>query len=804
MKYPNQFESIVGFHSIRHEIIQRCRFETSAKYAAEFDMLTQWEKIDEQLCLLDEANILLATYPSIFQFSETADISEWLKHIDIENFFFMEEELLAILRVLQSYQKVFTIIHQRQEQFPRFHALFLSNEAVKPCSDIILKVIDEDATLKANASPLYQKLTQEINRLEREIRNQTKSIFREWKQAGYTAETDVTVREERLVIPIIAEFKRKVQGFVKDISATGKILYVEPAAILEMNNLLKELYAERRREREKILKQISADLKPYHSDLSHLMNQMAMTDFIYAKQQICANYGANRPKYSENQRLTLKQAFHPVLKKELGKQNQKIVPLSLEMDHKRIVVVSGPNAGGKSVVLKTSLLLQYMFQCGLYVTALPESEFSVFDFLAIDCGDGQSIEQGLSTFSAHLAHLKSILFHTNHKAFIGLDEIGAGTDPRFGAPIAQALMEQLLEKGAFAIATTHFSQLREWGIGLDQVAQASMAYDAKGLKPLYTFVMGKPGSSFALELMRKTGFDENWMKRIEELTGKEVGKTEDMMLHLEQQNQYLHKLIHENEQKSEHLNELTLEYGKLKEKLQSKRKEVVDLARWEAQKLLSETNQQIENTIRIIREHGAKKEPTQKARKQLDQFKETVNTAAQKSQQKHIPQKTEEPSKEPEILPVKMSEILPGSKVKNKMSDQEGEVIEVKKNKVQVAFGLLKMWVPIEELHISKTSGGNNKQKAKVGFNWVERQATFSNELDVRGVRGDEAILKLQKWLDEGYALGQGTLKIIHGRGDGILKKLLRQHLKTINFVKRYYDEHADRGGDGCTYVELM
>ncbi|NBR16267.1 MAG: hypothetical protein EBU01_17055, partial [Crocinitomicaceae bacterium] len=338
-------------------------------------------------------------------------------------------------------------------------------------------------------------------------------------------------------------------------------------AILEMNNLLKEMYAERRREREKILKNLTADLKPFHSDLNQLMMQMAMTDFIYAKQQICANYGANRPRYSETHTIVLKNAYHPVLKKELSKQNQKIVPLSLHMQDKRIVVVSGPNAGGKSVVLKTALLLQYMFQCGLYVTALPESEFSVFEFLAIDCGDGQSIEQGLSTFSAHLSHLKAILAQTGPNAFIGLDEIGAGTDPRFGAPIAQALMEQLLEKGAFAIATTHFSQLREWGLGIEHVAQASMAYDAKGLKPLYTFVMGKPGSSFALELMRKTGFDENWMKRIEELTGKEIGKTEDMMLHLDQQNQYLLKLIAENEQKSMHLNELQEEYGKLKEKL---------------------------------------------------------------------------------------------------------------------------------------------------------------------------------------------------------------------------------------------
>ena len=800
MKYPEYFETIVGFQQIRTEIAERCRFESSNHLALSFQMLSNWEEINVQLNYLDEANAILEQFPSIFQFQETADISLWLKHIDIENYYFLEDELFAILRILQSYHKVQAILQSRQETFPHLYQIFTANDAIKPCIDLISKVIDEDASFKPSASVTYQKLTQEINRLEREARTLTKSIFREWKNAGYTAETDITVREERLVIPVIAEFKRKVQGFVKDISATGKILYVEPAAILELNNHLKEIYAERRREKEKLLKQLTADLKPYHADLNLVMQQMALADFIYAKQQVCSQYQAERPRYSETQKLVLKQAFHPVLKKELGRQNLKIVPLSIDMSNNRIVVVSGPNAGGKSVVLKTTLLLQYMFQCGLHITALPESEFSVFDFLGIDCGDGQSIEQGLSTFSAHLANLKAILGQTGPKAFIGLDEIGAGTDPRFGAPIAQALMEQLHEKGAFAIATTHFSQLREWGLGMPSVSQASMAYDAKALKPLYTFVMGKPGSSFALELMRKTGFDESWMKRIEELTGKEIGKTEDLMLHLEQQNQYLERIISENEAKAKHLNELQEEYAKLKEKLQLKRKEVVDMARWEAQKLLSDTNQQIENTIRVIREHGAKKEPTQKARKELDNFKLKVNKAAEKSNQVNVPQ---EKIKEA-FIPLKPADILPGSKVKNKSSNQDGEVLEVKKNKVLVAFGLLKMWVPLEELQFTQGGGKQQKQAGKVGFNWVERQASFSGELDLRGVRGDEALLKVQKWLDEAYALGQGTVKIIHGRGDGILRKLLRQHFKTINYIKRYYDEHADRGGDGCTYVELM
>lgn len=806
MIYPAHFESVVGFSAIRQEIVDRCIFDSSKSLAASFEMSILSGNISHNLDLLDECNALLQQFPSLFSWQQAKDISPWLKYLHVDGFFLEEEELQGILLVLKQYTRFLTTVQNRSSEYPQFVQLMSANDAVKPCVSAIEQVIDEEAHIKLSATPVYQKLSQEINRLEREIRQQTKVIFREWKALGFVADTDVTIREERLVIPVLAEYKRKVQGFVKDISATGKVLFVEPTAILEINNRLKELFAERRREREKILKQLTASLKPHHEGLENLMSAMAEADFVYAKQQVCSRIGAERPISQSNTELVLKQAFHPVLKQELGKQNKKIVPLNLSMDQERVIVVSGPNAGGKSVVLKTALLLQYMYQCGLYICALPDSKLSIFEHLMIDCGDGQSIEEGLSTFSAHLKNLKSMIDIANEKTFIGLDELGTGTDPRYGAPIAQAVLERMVERKSFVIATTHFSQIREWGRNVPSVAQGSMAYDAVHLQPLYTFVMGKPGSSFALELMRKTGFDSEWMERIGMLAGKELGRTEDLMLDLERKTQQLSLQIAENAQRNNQLKQLIEEYTELKNVLQSKKKVVMEQTKKEAQSLLSKANQQIEQTIRIIRENSAEKKKTTHVRKQLDDFKTSMERKLENKMGDNpiaassVPIKVEPEKPSPEK---KTINIIPGSRVKHKLNGQKGEVIDIKKDKVLVVFGLIKMWIPKAELESTQEGNTTNIQQKTTGFNWVERQSAYNTSIDLHGLRAEQSIEVITKWMDEGYALGHKRLKIIHGRGTGALRKAIRLHLKSVNYVKSYENERSDMGGDGCTIIVL-
>lgn len=801
MIYPPNFEEIIGFDSLRRELGNLCRLDSSAHIAAEFNMHSSMDSVQVDLNDLDECKRINELFPSLFHWVQVTDIEPWLKYVDVEGYFLSEDEFSGILEVLHLYAKFSNTLKNRAEEFPLFFKRFSANDAVLPTINLIESVVDREGKLRTNASVAYQKLTQEIARLDREARIQTHSIFKAWKAQGYVADTDVTVREERLVIPILAEFKRKVQGFVKDVSATGKVLFVEPAAILEINNRLKELFSERKRERERILKQLTAQLSPKTHQLLHLMDSVTQADFVYAKWLLCDRYRAERPRISSKSKISLKKAFHPVLHRELSAQNKQVVPLQIEMDEKRVVVVSGPNAGGKSVVLKTTLLLQYWLQCGFFISASPDSEMGFFSNLAIDSGDGQSLESGLSTFSAHLKNLKAILEMADETTLVGLDELGTGTDPRYGAPIAQAVLEELLKKSSFVIATTHFSQIREWGRGIPNVVQASMQYDALHLKPLYTFVMGKPGSSFALELMRKTGFDGNWMNTIERLSGESLGKTEDLMLDLERQNQQLLQQIQENEKRTQHLNSLIAEYTELKDKINSKRQAILEQTRVEAKQLLSTANQQIEQTIRIIRENSADKIKTHKAREKLDTFK--VGLEKRVGQKIQSAPASPEKSKEEKVVKLDPKTIIPGAKVKNRISGQTGEVLEVKKEKVLVVFGLIKMWVPLTELQVSVEKSGGSKQRTTSGFNWVERQSVFSDTLDLHGVQPDASLEVIAKWLGEGYALGRRELKIVHGKGTGVLRRTVRNHLKTMNFVKSYHSEDKFNGGDGCTIVVL-
>ena len=845
MKYPFDFERVVGFDEIRKAIVARCKYPSTWVLAESWEMQTTFESVVQQLDLLDQIHQLNESTPSALNFSGT-DITDHLQHLGIENFYLEEEALSAILATVLAYQKLSTTVQLRPTDLSLLAALLPLEDAVKPVIAGIGRVLDDFGQIAVRATPQYAKISQEIQRLEGEARNVMRGIFRDWKAQGFTAETDVTVREERLVIPVVAEFKRRVQGFVKDISATGKVLYVEPTQMLEMNNRLKELFAERRRERERILRLITAELYPHQTALEHMMQRLVSVDFALAKWDWCMSEKAERPKVSPEPQMTLRRAFHPVLRRELKQQKKEAIPLSLVLNEQRIMVVSGPNAGGKSVVLKTALLMQYMVQCGLFVTADPESRFGIFNYLGIDCGDGQDIQQGLSTFSAHLHHLKNLLDHASDKAFIGMDEIGAGTDPRFGAPIAQAVLERLLEQGAFVIATTHFSQLREWGMGYSEVVQASMAYDAAALKPMYQLIVGKPGSSFALELMRKTGFDGIWIDRIKTLAGKQMGKTEDLMLELERQNQQLLQQVKSYDGKLQHLEELTGSYQQLKDKLQAKRQEYLSAAREEAKKLLADTNQQIENTIRAIREHGAQKEATLKARQKLGAYKAAVDSGAivgagkpeglrgavnfeggvvkkGKSVQGKVlggKQGLEETENaqgskvlgnqvpvESDVVAIASSkQLVPGALVKSQVTEAQGEVLEVKKDKAWVAFGVIKMWVPISELMLSKNKVGGKSHKTGQtgGYQWVERQSNYKTSLDVRGQRMEEATQKVLVWLEEGYSLGHQQLKIVHGRGDGILRKGLKTLLKTVNFVRSYHHESEAEGGDGALVVQLL
>jgi DNA mismatch repair protein MutS2 len=792
--YPGNFEEIIGFDQLRSMLASLCRYDSAKLSIAEFQLLKTKPEIMALFDETDEWNLLQQLHPTAANAHASDDITAWLQSLQIENFFFDEEELAAVYQVTEAYVVLHQTLKKNAEAFPLLTQRSGNPEGIAEVRRIIAATIDNKSKLLPYASAAYGKITAEIEKLEKTARDSVQQVFKKWKNAGFTAETDITVRDERLVIPVLAENKRKVQGFVKDVSATGKIIYVEPLESLELNNRLTELYADKRREREKILKSVAAQLRPHSEGLRQSMQVLTAFDVIQARYALSQRLQAQRPLVEDKPVLFLKKGLNPLLWLKFKGQKNAVVPMDLELSAEhRIAIISGPNAGGKSISLKTAILLQYMAQCGLFIPALPESIVGVFYIISVDCGDGQSLEDGLSTFSAHLQHLKKMTTIASPRSLFAIDELGDGTDPRFGGPIAQVVLESFLQSGALGVVTTHYSRLKEWAGHTEGVLNASMAYDSKELKPLYTLISGKPGSSFALELMRKTGFDESHIVRVRSLSGEESGRTEDLLLELSEKQQDLDALLTENVKKQEQLDLLLNEYATLKDKIQGKRKDILDDARNKASELLKEANKQIELTIRTIREHGAQPEKTKQVREKLEQFREKAVKPKEKPQ-----------PAVPAAPKVVFTDYKPGMWVINMLNSTKGEVLEVKKDRVLAAFGLLKMWVPIQE--IEPVVADTNKKHAKKvsGFDWVDRQASFSPNLDVRGALADEALRKVQVWLEEAYALGQSPLKIVHGRGDGILRKALREYFKKLNYVRSWHSEREENGGDGCTIVELM
>lgn len=785
MIYPSEFDVIIGFDRIREALKQRCRFASSSVRISSMAMLTDVSVIRGYFDQTDQWRLFTEKHPAAVPFDGSEDLMQGLAVLAVENAFFTEEELFALSKTLQNYLRTSSVLRKFSADYPLLHGLLGEEDGLLTVVRGIDSVLSEKGQLKPNASVPFAKLSTDIERIEKEVRSQVKQIFKQWRDAGYTADAELTVREERIVIPVRAEHKRRVNGFVKDVSSTGQVLFVEPVESLELNNRLKELYADRRRERERILLRTTDTIRPYHDSIQSVMQSLVEMDLVSARLAYAVAIGAQRPVLRSEATILLKKAINPLLK------TAQVVPLEIQLSvENRFLVISGPNAGGKSVALKTAFLLQYMVQHGLFIPASPDSECGVFEGMMIDCGDGQSMDTGLSTFSAHLAHLKAMTDAAKPGILLGVDEIGDGTDPRFGGPIARVILDQLLKKGASAIVTTHFSSVKEWAGQTAGVQNAGMAYDLQHLQPLYRMVPGKPGSSFALQLLKKTGFSNQIIQEIEGLGGEESRKTEHLLIELEQQQAKLQQLLIENEQKEKHLQLLLEEYHSLKQKIEGRRREMLEQAKIKAGRMLDEANKHIEMTIRVIREHKADKVKTQEVRGKLNKFKEQI--------------KTETAPEEKPVKPFVPVKWLPGMPVKSMQNGAVGEVLEVKKDKLKVALGLVQVWLPITEVApAEKQTTGKRVPNAK-GFNWIERSAAFNPRLDLRGEREEDALKKLAVWMDEAYALGQFNLKVVHGRGDGILRKSLRQYLKSVNYVRSYHSEQEEQGGDGCTVITLM
>lgn len=728
-----------------------------------------------------------------FPSSNYLDVRNSMKKARTSGAFLDAEEFLDIRRSLDTIDMMISFFEKQRESYPRLYELSSPVHLPPGLSSDIQRIVDEEGKIKDNASDRLSAIRKDLRQQQQQLRKSIDSIFREAVRNEYVPEgASITIRDGRMVIPVLAEYKRRIKGFIHDESATGQTVYLEPAAVLEANNALKELEYAESREIVRILMSLTDRLRDHLPDLKKAYEWMGIVDFIRAKARVAIDMEAEYPVISDEARTKLINARHPLLFLNYRKSGKTVVPLTLNIDKgQRLIIISGPNAGGKSVCLKTVGLLQYMWQCGLLVPASEESTLGIYGSVFIDIGDEQSIENDLSTYSSHLTFMKFFLENASRDSLILIDEFGTGTDPLFGGAIAESLLEQFVQRGCRGIITTHYSNIKKFAEQAEGVINGAMKYDIKALEPLYVLQLGKPGSSFSFEVARKIGLPSGIIDHARDLLGSEQISAEDLIVRLEKREQRVRELeteLRTNEREAARLRE---KYEELYEALESDKKEILKKAREEASDLLSRTNREIEKTIRHIKENQAEKKETRKVRERLTDLKKKV--AVEKPSQK---------------ARTSNEKIAVGDSVRIAGRDVTGKVLDIRGNDAEVQVGALKTMVKLKRLE--KISHGQRKQQEKGGRKTVSanidlnsKLAQFSGTLDIRGVRGDEAIHRVEKYIDDALLFNTGEVRILHGKGDGILRKLVREQLKNHPQVASFNDEHVERGGAGITVVEF-
>lgn len=787
MIFPDNLEQKLGVDQIRERLVSLCLSTSGAQWVARMRFSTDATFIKILLKQNLEFRQIIEkgeNFPSQHYF----DAEDWLKRISLEGNYLEAEEFLKLSQALETILAAKTFLVKTQEFYPELHKLSEPVSITGQIPQLIYSKIDDKGLVKDSASPELAKVRKRLREEQGRLRKLADQLFRTATAEKWVPEGALpTIREGRLVIPIQAEHKRKLKGFILDESATGQTVFMEPAEMLDANNEIRDLEHAEKREVIRILKELTALLREQLPALKQSFQFLAQIDFIRAKAKFSLEINADLPLIESRPELIWYNATHPLLYLSLkGKRN--VIPLNISLDPaNRLLLVSGPNAGGKSVTLKTVGLLQYMVQCGMLIPLSDRSRVGIFQDIFLDIGDQQSIENDLSTYSSHLKNMAAFIQHAGDKSLVLMDELGSGTDPNFGGAIAQAILEALLKKRVWGVATTHYYNLKLFAGQRQGIINAAMRFDDKNLVPLYMLDIGKPGSSFALEIAKKTGLPQQTLAEAEKLVGKDLAGFETLVRSLEKERQELTEKIRRMDRQEAELKQSLSKYQTLSAELESRKKEIITKAKEEASALLKETNREIEKTIRHIRENKAERKETVRVRKGLESL--TQRVARPKTEKKEKPS---EPIKE-------------GDRVRITGQEGSGVVLSLKGKNASVQFGELKTMVDVSKLE--KITGAVQKEVASklrsVGINIYEKQARFNSTLDVRGKRAEEVISLLDQFMDTAILLGHGEVKILHGKGEGVLRKIIREQLKKIKQVASVSDEHVERGGDGITVVVL-
>ena len=867
MIYPQNYEQKIGFDEIRRMLKGHCQSSLGQEKVDEMTFTDDADVVNEQMEQVREMRRLMQATekPEMNYFF---DVRESVTRIRMENTHLEENELWDLRLSLETIGIIVNFLNKNNGDdvnpdylYPALQRMAEDVQTFPAMIRRIDSILDKFGHIKDSASMTLAGIRHDIEQTAGSISRTLYTILHSAQREGLVAQ-DVapTLRDGRLMIPVAPGLKRKINGIVHDESATGKTVFIEPAEVVEANNKVRELEAAERREIIRILTVFSDELRPHVQEVLDSYRFLAEIDLVHAKAEMAEQMQAFEPTVKAEPYMDWIRAIHPLLQRSLAKQDKKVVPLDVMLTRdKRLLIISGPNAGGKSVCLKTVGLLQYMVQCGLSIPVGDRSTVGLFQNIMIDIGDEQSIADDLSTYSSHLLNMKNMMKQANSRTLLLIDEFGGGTEPTIGGAIAEAVLKQFWKKEAFGVITTHYQNLKHFAEDHPGVVNGAMLYDRHQMQALFQLSIGQPGSSFAIEIARKTGIPEEVINDASEIVGSEYIQSDKYLQDIVRDKRYWEgkrQTIHQHEKKLEVRGEkLDAELTKI----EHERKAILNRAKQQAEELLAEANRKIENAIREIKEAQAEKEQTRLIREELQEFREQVQIAshtltfgsknddtrglmseedfakklrqmeerkARKEKRKQEKEEQGARSKEQENTlgtgksltthPLSPAPITVGDSVRIKGTNSIGKIESIQGKQATVIFGGLRSKVKLEQLERSEKSEAGGERKAAdkhahlaiqtshmTRATMEDRRQNFHQDLDVRGMRGDEAIDTVMHFIDDAILIGLSRVRILHGTGTGILRQLIRQYLATVPNVKKAKDEHVQFGGAGITVVDL-
>ena len=845
MIYPNNFEQKIGFDQIRHLISGRCLSSLGKDKVDDMQFSTESDDVIRRLDEVAEF-VRIVQEEDAFPYQHFFDVRPALHRASIVGMYMDEGELFDLRRSLETISLIIQFFHIEEDEpskYPYLEELASEAQGFPNLIRRIDGIVNKFGKIKDNASPTLAGIRRELAATTGSISRTLNSILRSAQAEGIVdKDVNPTVRDGRLVIPVVPALKRRIKGIVHDESATGKTVFIEPAEVVEANNRIRELEGEERREVIRILTEFTDEVRPQIPEILDSYSFLATIDFIRAKALTAIDMDAIRPELCDQPYIDWVEAEHPLLRITLAKHGKKVVPLDIKLTREqRILIISGPNAGGKSVCLKTVGLLQYMLQCGMLIPLKRASRAGIFHNIFIDIGDEQSIEDDLSTYSSHLLNMKNMMREANAKSLILIDEFGSGTEPLIGGAIAEAVLRRFNDKQAYGVITTHYSNLKQFAENHRGVINGAMLYDRHLMQALYQLQIGNPGSSFAVEIARKIGLPEEVIADASEIVGSEYIQSDKYLQDIVRDKRYWETKRQNIRQKEKQLESLIAQYESEMEDLKKSRKSVIKEAKEEMKQLLQESNARIENTIRTIKEAQAEKEQTRQARQELAEWREVVTDNTADEYEAHIQRKMEQlrarqerkkekkkaaspnPSQggglgsattESPILGRGKGETLTvGSLVRIKGQQTIGTIEQINGKNAIVTFGMMRTTTKLSKLEPSTQEAARQQEAERpraytylskeTQENISERRLHFKQDIDVRGMRGEEALQAVTYYIDDAVLLSMSRVRILHGTGNGILRTLIRQYLQANPAVASCRDEHVQFGGAGITVVEL-